>query len=123
MRIQVTGATGEQLTRRMLKLAWDAGHVVGMGMLHDRGPGMTEDQVWTNAAKAPGRLLADYVFGRMIKLNVAYDGNAVSSRDDAYHEDYQSFCRKYPNFKALAEAAAASFKVTVSVDRPATAAV
>jgi hypothetical protein len=126
----VTGATGEQLAKRMVKLAWDASRVFGWGAFQDRGPGMTEAQLWErgcdnngpHTAKGDlGTVYADYLFGRMMKLLFTYGPDYVEARPQSWRADYQSFCHRYPHFPALAKAAAESLGTTVSESVPATA--
>ena len=125
MRWNVTGSTGEQLAKRMLKLAWDAcGGAFGMGFLQDRGSGVSEDEVWKQAVDGldyashqnkPGKVYADYVFGRMMKLSFAWGDGWVEGEDRVgWRRDYQAFCGKYPTFAALVEAAANSLNALIS---------
>ena len=126
IRFEVTGATGEQLAKRMFKLAWDAcGGPSGFGFFQDRGSAMTEDQIWQQAVGAgdyPGSAMkakagqahGDYVFGRMMKLYFNFGPSYVEARRDMkWRHDYQGFSGKYPTFEHLARAAAASLGVQV----------
>lgn len=124
VRYEVSGATGEQLAKRMFKLAWDAcGGPQGLGFLQDRGSAVTEDQVWERAVGAgdysgtfsakKGQAYGDYVFGRMMKLYFEFGDSFVQGGNGAWRRDYQSFCGKYPNFQSLAKAAAKSLGVKI----------
>jgi hypothetical protein len=117
----------EAVVRRAFHLAFVAcGGPTGMGFLQDRGPNVTEDQVWENVQtrgdypanpnSRPDRAYGDYVFGRMMKLSVTYsqkDGT-IQIRDDEPRYDYQGWCRKYPTYAALFEAAASQLGVTLA---------
>lgn len=126
---KIKGVDGETFAKRLMKLAWDASGVFGMGRLQDRGPTVTEEQVWDNTRgrgdypalpgviggqnPAAGRADADYVFGRMMKVHYKYGSDFVQGEDRPYRLDYQSFAGKYPNFQALVKATAESLGVTV----------
>ncbi len=99
-------------------LAWQAcGVPVGMGRLQDR-PAATEDDVWGNVTAAgdyasgtdykPREPYGDYVFGRMMKLGILVETDAVEVRNHAPALDYQAWCGVYPTYDALIEAAIAS---------------
>jgi hypothetical protein len=125
IRFEVTGATGEQLAKRMFKLAWDAcGGPSGYGFFQDRGPAMTEDQIWERAIgngdypgmgrAKPGRADGDFVFGRMMKLGFLFGDSYVEGcATTTWRRDYQGFCGKYPDFASLAKAAAESLGVAL----------
>lgn len=126
IRFEVTGATAEQLAKRMFKLAWDAcGGPSGYGFFQDRGSAVTEDQIWERAvgngdypgmgrAKA-GRAEGDYVFGRMMKLGFLYGDSYVEGcAATKWRHDYQAFSGRYPDFARLAKAAADSLGATIS---------
>jgi hypothetical protein len=113
---KVEGISGEALAKRMLKLAWDASRTVGLGFLQDRGPGLSEDDLWKRGCDnmgrtGGGRVSTDYLFGRMMKLRFEYNEEGIVIGTDVWRPDYQSFCTKYRNLEFLAESAAASFKV------------
>lgn len=123
------GITGEVLAKRMFKLAWDAcGRAVGMGVLQDRGPDVSEDAVWECAngkhdypmreAAQGGKANSDYVFGRMMKLWFNYGLDFVASEHGTaeypYRPDYQGFAYRYPTFFSLATAAAVSLRVAIT---------
>lgn len=108
------GVSGEALAKRMLKLAWDASSVRGMGVLQDRGPALSEDDIWSRKSDngfgcKEGTINADYVFGRMMKLRLGYDATSVTIDDEYWSPDYQSFCRRFNNAEHLFDAAVASF--------------
>lgn len=95
----------EKLAKKILFMAWQASHVVGMGALQDRGPGLSEDQIWEaasggrdyggNRPTKSKQVYADYLFGRMMKLSITWADEEVSLNDN-WCRDYQSFCGKYP---------------------------
>lgn len=111
-----TGISGETLAKRMLKLAWDAASIRGMGFLQDRGP-LNENQVWEvavravdylgmpNKASGSGKVNTDYLCGRMMKLYFNYTNTTIEYRDNPWRIDYQSFCHKYEDMPTLIEAA------------------
>jgi len=107
-----------QVVRRMLFLAYTAcGGARGMGWLQEMklgGNQAEEEQVWKNAYNqedyamrhgADNEVYGDYVFGRMMKWGCKWSGNIITVPDREFRSDYQSFCRTYPNNKALATAA------------------
>lgn len=111
------------LAKRIMFLAWQGcGGPLGMGIFQDRGPGVTEDEVWEgmyNKVDYPGKntispnqpksVYADYVFGRMMKFSVKWDFGEIELSDN-YDREYQSFCRKYPNAESLFQAAVKSLE-------------
>ncbi len=111
----------EQIAKRMFWLAWQAcGGPIGMGALQDR-QGVTEDDVWVNVMSAgdyPGshtprkdlNPYGDYVFGRMMKLGLAIDGNKIILPKQTPQQDYQAWCGKYPTYQKLHEAAVSDLK-------------
>ena len=126
MKFKIIGTTGEAFAKRMLKLAWDASGMAGMGFLQDRGP-LDEDGVWVAMSGAvdydgsdykktkSGQINADYVCGRMMKFNASYGSDFVESHDRPYRHDYESFAGRYPDFRALASATATSLGVNVEL--------
>jgi hypothetical protein len=123
MKITTTTNT-DLLVRRALFLAWKASRVVGMGAFQDRGPEQTEDDVWKAAfnnedypggnlfnKNKTGKIYADYVMGRMMKIGFEWKEGEVSCNNDLWKRDYQSFCRTYPNFQTLIESAEKSLSL------------
>ncbi|GAH75852.1 unnamed protein product, partial [marine sediment metagenome] len=121
MKITVEQTRFWPFAKRIMWLAWQAcGGPLGMGFLQDR-PTATEEEVWENVAscgdyphgkdipgyRRPGEVHADYVFGRMMKLTLKFHDNAIEI-SDGWNRDYQAFCGKYPNAKALLDATAES---------------
>ena len=105
--------------RNLLKnacyLAWLAcGGPMGYGILQDRGNAVSAGEVWHNIktnGDYPGaqtdfdksykhkdrlQLHADYVFGRMMKLDFEFDDTAIYYHDETYRPSYQGFAGKYP---------------------------
>ena len=112
MRIEVSNS--EAVVKEVFWLAWLAcGGPTGMGIHQD--PGLaTKKQVWDQTLNGrdyahtdnkPGKVLADYVFGRMMKLRLEWDSTSVTFSDGKPHPDYQAWCRKYPTYQSLVEAA------------------
>ncbi len=120
MKFKVTGASGQQLAEQIMFTAWQAcGGPLGMGVLQDRGPGMTLAQVMANVRSAgdypggpmgrdkPGELYGDYVFGRMMKTRVRYTDDTVELGGRGKPEpSYQAWARQYRTYEALVAAAA-----------------
>ena len=104
----------EAVLQEALWLAWNAaGGTSGMGFLQNN-PGATKESVWENATGAgdyfistsrPGSLNADYVFGRMMKLRLEYGDEHIDVPEHEPRSDYQAWCRKYPTYEALLDAA------------------
>lgn len=102
--------------KEALYLAWiAAGGTRGMGTLQDN-PNADKECVWDQAYNKKdyfGRhpsdgkdLNADYVFGRMVKLSVSRPSDTeLDIPDHEPRSDYQSWCRKYPSYAALFDAA------------------
>ncbi len=103
----------ESVLKEVLWLAWNAaGGPAGMGFLQD-SPGATKEDVWKNATglgdyamptSHDGRLNADYVFGRMLKLRLEYSDTHIEVPEHEPRSDYQAWCREYPTYAALFDA-------------------
>ncbi len=124
-RIQFETPMGEVVTKRAFWLAWNAcGNCFGRGFLQDN-PNATENDVWHNICTAgdypgrqnekPGEAYGDYVFGRMMKLVIHYGQDWVEISDNTPRSDYQAWCRKYPTYQSLIDAAIDDLKKPVSV--------
>ena len=109
----------QRIAKRMFWLAWQAcGGTFGMGDFQDRA-GASEEDVWANVMASgdyPGRHArhdgplnpyGDYVFGRMMKLGFAIDGDTIILPTSTPQLDYQAWCGKYANYQALQDAAVA----------------
>lgn len=123
MKIEITGDfPAEEIVKEMFWLAWQAcGGPLGMGILQNNS-GADKDAVWNNVQtggdypSGPKNLMTnfgaeahgDYVFGRMMKLYVAYDEGQIDMRGFDPTIDYQSWCGKYPTYKALFDASVES---------------
>lgn len=114
----------EEVVKEAFWLAWQAcGNPMGMGFLQDR-PSATKDDVWRNVRSAgdykvapdhdpaklmgsdkPGEAYGDYVFGRMMKLELKWDATGVEFSGGGPRLDYQSWSRKYPSYTDLIQAA------------------
>jgi len=132
MKATVKGSTPEALTKRAVFLAWQAcGGALGMGAFQD-APSSKEEDVWANIMGAgdypgdpsdlpgfrhAGEAYADYVFGRMMKLCVKYNDAGVEIDGDDWRRDYQAFCGKYPDGRALLTAAAESLGCELVVEK------
>ena len=110
----------EAVVRRAFWLAWQAcGRPAGMRFLQDC-PSATEQDVWNNVRTAgdysqgarqlmgsdkPGDAYGNYVFGRMMNLGLKWDAEGVDCRDDKPKRDCQEWCRVYPSYTELVQAA------------------
>lgn len=129
MKIKITPTEQtEAVVKRMFHLAWKASRVLGMGVFQDRGPQITEDQVWTNIMgahdykfdaehepvnkPAHGEPYADYVFGRMMKMGLRYKDGIIHIYRDDITPDYQSWCITYPSYLSLVDHACEQLHVT-----------
>lgn len=111
------------VAKRAFYLAYEAcGGTSGSGWIQavDKA---TEEEVWQNAlvrgdypgrerrkkelSDQPKQAYGDYVFGRMMKLTLRWDNetNEIEISEAIPRADYQSWCRKYPSYKALIDAA------------------
>jgi hypothetical protein len=97
------------LAEAAMALAFEASQAVGMGWLHyDLDHDITEHigKLWHGDA-----LSADYVGGRMVKLQIKCDDEtgvlAVTRPHGEPDTEYQSWARKYPTVRDLIDAAAA----------------
>lgn len=112
--------TGEQVAKRILFLAYQASQVVGMGHFQKKD-GVSEQEVWEQCYDArdyggfgpkgkPGRLSADYVFGRMMKLGITWTEGSVCVPGERVSPDYQSWCTVYRTADDLIAAALLDLK-------------
>lgn len=103
------------LVKDIFYTAWLAcGSPRGMGVLQDN-PGASREEVWecvrdskdyamTTNTKTSWK--ADYVFGRMMKFTVELDEDKVVVSGSAEPTpSYQSWCKTYPTYQALCQAA------------------
>lgn len=128
MKVKVNGGESNclALVKRMMFLAWKAcGGTFGLGWLQDKGPNQTEDQVWEamynrkdypggNALSPnnPGKVYADYVMGRMMKVGFKWTTDSVELNDSTPRRDYQAWCKVYPTYLDLLKAAATDLGMT-----------
>lgn len=115
MKINFKTSVAELVVKRSFYLAWKAcGHPVGMGVFQDR-PNATEDDVWKNILSSgdysvnlgsfPGNVSGDYVFGRMMKLNILCGEDWIEIPDSLPAPDYQGWSYQYLTYKALVDKA------------------
>lgn len=127
--MKVTVINPEVVVKRMFFLAYQASEVIGRGWLQAKS-NITEEDVWNNIntggcgadycdvtnismQNQSGRIHADYVFGKMMKLSIEWDTENIILPDSQYdnpHPDYQSWCTTYKTHKELFEAAVESLK-------------
>lgn len=119
-----------EVVKEAVWLAWKAcGGPTGMGFFQDF-PGATKDQVWQVAMAghdvrvggeqkmgeaSAGRIYADYVFGRMMKLQMGWDNTTseVFVPDHQPRDDYQGWSLRYTSYTMLVEEADKSLKAIV----------
>lgn len=93
-------------------------------------PNATEDEVWDNVMnrgdypggssvfsnKKDNEAYGDYVFGRMMKLNIKFDKDAgtIEISDRKPDASYNGWAFTYSSCKELAEDAARSLNISVS---------
>lgn len=110
--MEIKHSNPEALAKRMFFLAYEASRVVGMGFLQAR-QNVTEDQVFGALWKQSHRELpinycGDYIFGRMVKLNIEVWEDFIDIPDDNPRMDYQSWAFLYATYQDLATEAAVS---------------
>jgi hypothetical protein len=123
MRIECTNP--EEVVKEAMWLGWQTcGREFGMGVFQ-ANPNANKDAVWdcvynrrdypggntmtfSNTTNRPGKVYADYVFGRMMKVGFEWDTTSIMFRDEAPRSDYQAWSRKFPNYEALVRAAIAN---------------
>ena len=112
-----TNVEAINVASRALFLAYNAAGVFGMGVFQAQN-NKTEQEVFDNVVYKrdyPGqrqtpdmtnfRLYADYVFGRMMKLVINVNNNALKFSDDKPRLDYQSWGSTYKSYDKLFKAA------------------
>lgn len=114
------------VAKKAVWLAWRAaGAPVGMGFLQDN-PEADEEAVWANATSrgdypgskpdTSGRVSADYVFGRMMKLYFTITDCGIEVPDGTPRADYQAWCRSFPTYAALFDRAERAVDEAALVD-------
>ena len=94
----------EAVAKRAFFLAYQASHCVGLGFLQAK-QSVTEAEITSHGKTS---LYGDYVFGRMMKLSLSWDNDAVIVPDSVPHPEYQSWCSVYPTYASLIDAATRS---------------
>lgn len=121
MKIIVEKGTGKATAEEAFWLAWKAcGGPTGLGFLQDRSSATKEDVLdnvkdqgdYPMSFRYPSEkeLYGDYVFGRMMKLEISFEEDSISFRDDPPRPDYQGWSTVYPSYQELTEAAITSLK-------------
>lgn len=104
----------KSLAVEAMKLAFAASSPMGMGFLHFK-PGPLPAEIakgMRDEVEKYGVIRADYVQGRMMKLNLRVVPNAVEYNDRPLSLDYESWCGRYPTTLSLLEAAALTLAPT-----------
>jgi hypothetical protein len=92
-----------------------AGAPSGMGMLQAKQDAdrydvfdnvMSEGDYPGTPNAQPGEFNGDYVFGRMLKLNIRIQDGAVYVPDRPIQRNYQSWASRYDSYRDLVECAA-----------------
>lgn len=109
--MEIKHSNPEALAKRMFFLAYEASQVVGMGILQARNK-VTEDQVfgslWKRSYRELPNYYGDYIFGRMVKLNIEVGKDFIVVDDGNPRTAYQSWAFLYPAYQDLATEAAVS---------------
>lgn len=97
-------ASAEQMAEIMAN-AYNASVSVGLGYL-SASPASISKKDFLSAAEyvdEKGYLSLDYVQGRMVKLHMERKDGFWQVPDHPPRADYQSWCQRYPDYKALIE--------------------
>jgi hypothetical protein len=114
MLIQTTEHTPQEIAHEAFWVAWQAcDGPSGMGFLQDN-PTAGKSAVIENAqvrgdypgmlalkSAGYGELHGDYVFGRMMKLDLGWNDDGVIVPNTAPHPEYQGWMKKYGTYDAL----------------------
>lgn len=95
--------TAEELALSIVKTAYHASHEMGLGFLQ-RTNSLPPDATLKNLFekfKDGIRINVDYLFGRMVKINIHITQNKVEIFPVLPRADYQSWCIKYPTTEDL----------------------
>ena len=116
MLIETPNLNPVSVTKRAFFIAYEAcGGPAGMGFLQAR-QGATEEDVWNNVVVAGDypvnlrdseakEVYGDYVMGRMMKLGLTPKETGVEVSESTPRADYQAWCKTYPEYSDLVEAA------------------
>ena len=100
----------DDVAQEMLWLAFQAANPMGRGFLHtSRAAQATKEDV-VEHCKWQGRYVSDYVYGRMMKLNLSTTENDVILPSGTPRSDYQSWCHNYSTYEDLMFAAVESLE-------------
>jgi len=116
MKIDAALTDMKSVVEEMFWLAYQASHVVGMGLMQSRNNATKAEIVLAVRALNGNAFYADYVYGRMMKLmlRLSDDGKQLEVPDTVPVFDYQSWCFRYPTYKDLFYAAFASYKTVTA---------
>lgn len=94
----------DKVAMHMAALAVNASNPMGTGFMHYTPKRFQPDQ-FADSVKGT-ELHLDYVEGRMVKLRLSRDTDGQWKVPEwEPRADYQSWCREYPTYAALADAA------------------
>lgn len=123
------GSEPKKFISRAMYLAWSESGVFGMGAFQDRGD-QDEASVFKQMdsggdyggiqfGRQQNDFYADYVFGRMMKLNLKISDDGVEfSGNPRFDPEYNSFAHKYPTIKDLFDATEKSLSDSISELKP-----
>lgn len=128
--MKITVENPVEVVKEAFWLAWNAcGGPMGMGIFQNN-PGASKEDVWKNISvrgdypggtslpgmigvkeeNGKGQAYGDYVFGRMMKLSLRWEGKDIEIEESKPRADYQSWCCKYPTYQSLVETAVNNLK-------------
>lgn len=106
--MKISVANPVTVAKRAMFLAYKASSVVGLGILQAQDD-VTEEEVWNVTEPLPQKqrkiACGDYIYGRMTKLSMELKDDSVLVPDTDPQPSYESWCHKYPTYKALIDAA------------------
>lgn len=125
MRLKLKKQDVDRFLKRLFYKAYLSSSVLGMGILQQR-PNASEDDVWQNVQGSGDyainwntndkKIRADYVFGRMMKLDTEkISEDEIEITPDKGKPDYQSWCRTYPTTQSLCRAVAQSLDIEIEI--------
>jgi len=93
--------TNKDIAEEMVWLAFQASSPMGLGFMHTKIAAAATKEEVVKAAKWNDVYCIDYLFGRMVKLNIKLGHKDVIFPQAKPRSDYQSWCNKYPTYEDL----------------------
>lgn len=109
--MEMCGQDTEEIVKLAFWLAFQASHPMGLGFLQSEAAAVaTEDDVWDKVSKQESsdgslRFSADYIYGRMMKMNLCIRDGEITFPSHKISPDYESWCLKYATYEDLLKAA------------------